>query len=894
MRWADKLRLRLRSIGRSSRVEHELDVELAFHLEQLVNENLASAMSPEDARFGALRNIGGIEQIKEQCRDTRRVGWIADFRQDVRYAVRTFRHAPGLMAVIVITLGLGIGANTAIFSIADALLLRSLPLRESERLIQVLQPDGPGLQEYGEHFAASDFPKMAESAGPFVQLAGETETRQITAAVEGVPEELLRRVVVSENYFDVLGVGAVIGRTISTKIGREAGRQPIAVISYGFWKRRFNLDPRVLGNMIRIGNSHFQVVGAAEPNFSGLEVGSSADIWTPLGMEPQPGISLRLIGRLNPGASPAQALGPLQALFHQRMLDMVGHAPPGTPDTLIDHIRHLTLKVIPAGKGMSSLRAEYGKSIQIVFGLVALVLLLACTTVATLLDARSSAREREMALRASLGASRWRLVRQLLTETVLIAAGAAGLGLVLAHWTSPLIVNSLAPSGSSVQLALRADGRLLVFTLLIGILVALFSGFIPAWRSSQRDLNSALKSGPRLAYAGGAHTGKIMVVSQVAMSLLLLLGAALFVRTLINLTTIDVGFDRRNVILANIQFRGSARQERLSLAWEELRRRLAAVPGIESASLSSGSVFNGAYGNGMLRLPGVPPDTKNPATCLFFRASAGFFRVMGMPLVKGRDFEPRDFDPAAPTVAVVSEALADHFFTTTNPIGRTFSHFEDTPPKWVTVIGVVKNTKFENLRNPSPMAVYLPYTWPQPPLVMSLAVRARRDVASLEGTLRRETSAANPDFSIRQIATQSKLIDATLVRERLLATVASFFGVLALLMAAVGLYGIMSFMVTRRTQEIGIRMALGASRHKVLRMVLYESGLIVTIGVVLGVALAQVAARLVSALLFGTTSQDPATIAIAVSILLAVALLAAFNPARRASKTDPLVALKGD
>ena len=519
----------------------------------------------------------------------------------------------------------------------------------------------------------------------------------------------------------------------------------------------------------------------------------------------------------------AQVAAPLQAVLHQRMVEMVGRAH-DFPQSLLNRILRLQIKLIPAGGGISPFRGEAGAPLFIVFGLVGLVLLMACATVGTLFEARHSARQGEMAVRMSIGAGRWRLIRQLLTEALLFACAAAALGFALARWTRPVLLALLTPFGASLELPSQADGRVLAFTAAIGVLAILLFALGPAWRSSAVNPLHALRSGAALTSSERVRRGKLAVVLQVSISMVLVLGAGAFVRTLIHLSHADTGFDRQNVIVAGVRFRGVDRDQRLARAWKELQQRVSAIPGVESASLSSGSPFDGASGNGLLRIPGLPSNNQGG---LFFLASPGFFQTTGMRIVQGRDFEPRDLEPGAAPVALVSESLSRDAFSGSSPIGRTFSNLEDSPPRWVTIIGVVRDIKFGNLREASPHVTYLPYNWPKPPQVLSIVLRARRDVAALGNALRREARLTDPDLAVGQITSQTRLIDESLTRERLLATVGVFFGVLAVLMAVIGIYGITSYTVSRRTQEIGIRIALGAPRATVLTMILKESALVV-------------------------------------------------------------------
>jgi predicted permease len=865
----DKVWLRVRSVACRQRVDEQLDIELTFHLEQQIQENLAAGMSPDEAAFAARRAIGDIAQIKDRCRDTRSVGWITDLLGDIVYACRTFARAPVFAITIAGTLALGIGANTAVFSIADALLLKTLPLPEPDRLVKFLQPDGPGLEEYGDRFSVDDYFAMRDAAGPFARLVGETGA---------VPEGLIRRDGASSNYFSDLGVTPVLGRTFQADDGSSVG-----VLSYAFWRDQFNLDSHVMGRTLRVGKATFEIIGVARPGFYGLEPDARTDVWTLIQRRPHEHRVLRIIGRLNPGATALQVFGPLQELFHERMLTMVAHPPPDTPKPVIERLKQLTLKIEPAGKGFSALRVEYDKPLRIVLAIVALVLLIACLNAASLMMARAIARQREMAVRVSLGAGRWRLLRQLLTESLLLSIPAALLGVAIAHWTAPL----LAP-----QLVLTIDGNLLAFTSIVCIAATLIFGLIPALRVSKLDVNSALRSASPQLSSGGARTSRVIVASQIAFSLVLLISSTQLVRTLCYLSTFDIGFDRRNVVLATVRFQGTDRGERLHREWERLLSGVSAMPEVESASLSTGSIFNAEHGEGAIRFPDGPANPQGLAGCLLFQASTNFFRSSGTVLIAGRDFGPHDFDEGTAPVAIVNDTFSRSYFHGASPIGKRFSNFEDDPPRWITVIGVVKDTRHGTLRSPMKPIAYLPYTWTRPDPVMSIIVRTRQDNLSLGVALRNVAAGVNPQFEIGQVTTQQKLLDDSLVRERLLAGISSVFALLALAMTAIGLYGIVNYTAARRIREIGIRLAVGAEPGHVVRMILREMCFTLTAGTFAGLLLSFGAVRWISFLLFGVRPQDSATLFSAIGILAAIALTSAWVPARRAARTDPVAALR--
>jgi predicted permease len=891
------LALKIRSLFHPRRAEYELDDELQFHFDQQVEENLAAGMPRAEAERAALRVIGGLGHIKEECRDARGTVWLTDFLHDLRYALRTLRRSPGFALAAVLTLAIGIGANTTVFSIADAVLFKMLPLREPNRLIQVLQPEFL-TNEYFDAFSFVNYREMQDAVRPFADLAAERPPFTAPVTIDGARESL-RRSVVSGNYFAALGIRPVAGRLFDPAMDADIGGHPEAVISYGFWQRRFNGAPRVIGRGIKVADAQFVIVGVSEPGFFGTQVGSMTDVWTPVVMEPARRLRLRgatlvrLIGRLRPGATESQALAPLQSWYHNQQMDGMRHVPPGTPASIFERAAQLRLKVVPAAKGISPLRKQYGEPIQIVFAVVAVVLLLTCGNVANLLLARASARQRELAVRVSLGAGRWRLVRQLLTESLLLAASAAVLGLLVANWTVPVLVGMLAPSDSPVQLAVGLDLRVLAFTAAVSLTTAVAFGLLPALRASRVEIHATLKSGSRTAGRSPANHGRLLMAAQVALSLVLLVTSALFVHTLWNLKRLDAGFDRHHVILAGLQFGGADSGERLTRDWLDLLQRAMAAPGVDSASLSIGGPFAGSHGKTAIRVQAAT-GTPNLDPNWFIPVSPNYFRTLGTPLVMGRDFEPRDFAPSAAPVAIISAAGARRYFPNQNPLGHKIADFETNPPGWTEVVGVAPDMKFDSLRTAAPAVLYLPFTLGSdaPPRIMTMQLRAHRDTGSLARALRQQLAAANPEFALGDLISQDKLVDDTLVRERLLATAGTFFGAIALLLAGIGIYGTINYSVSRRTQEIGIRMALGARPSEVLAMVLREALTTVAVGAFVGLAASRVLTRMLAGLLFGLKPQDLPTMTLAGSLLAIASLAAALVPAVRACRADPLRALR--
>ncbi len=898
MKWAD-VRLRLRAILFRERMDRDLQEELAGHLELETRKYLAAGLDLEEAQRRARLGFGGLEQVKEECRDKRRVGWFTDLLQDAGYALRTFRRAPGFTTIIVLMLAVGIGANTAIFGIVDAVLLKMLPVRDPGALFRTVNASS----DSGNEVSYRMFGEMRSRVKPYADLMAYQLPQKTAVFIGRSEEQYLEHQAVSGSFFSVLGVQAALGRLINAEDEKEPGQHAIAVISSDFWDNRFHRSSHVLGEKLRLGNRVFTIVGVAPPQFFGVEVGAIVDVWTPVSMAPAAELNdehlawLQIMGRRKPGVSLAQAVAPLQAVWEAALLEDVRlHAPPGTPRQVIERfLAGSKLKGASAGGGISYLREQYKRPLQIVMFVVAMVLLIACTNVANLMIARGSSRQREMAVRLSLGAGRLRLLRQLMTESALVALLSGVFGLLISRWATPLVIRSLAPGNSPVELAVKTDARVLGFTAAVVLLTVLIFGLFPALRLSKADIHSALKSGTRLTTGGAGRAGRMLVIAQFALSFVLLVGSILFTRTLWNLMSSDMGFDPHNVVVADLAYGNAQPPEKRYPLWAELLREVKQLPGVQACSLSSSALFSGSPRMLGVRVTDPASRPADPISDLL-AVSSDYFQSMGIRVKAGRSLNARDDSSSSPRVAVVNEAFEHKFFGTIDPLGKKMTKLADAP-EWVEIVGVVQNAKFNNMRQAAPPMFYVPYErmtdWfpPQmhPGYTLSLQVRGRQSAASLAATLRRQFGNA---FAVRQIAPQDKLIDNTLTAEKLLAGVSNLFGGLALVLTALGLYGIMSYAVARRRQEIGIRMALGATPNRVLSLMLGDSVVILLIGLLIGLPIALASTRAVRSLLYGLTPNGWTTFAVAGAVLLTASLLAAFIPAYKAAKTDPAIALR--
>jgi predicted permease len=913
MTWLRVFIHRIRGLFFKGKLEQDLEEEILSHLEMQIEENVRQGMNSEEARQVALRKFGGVEQIKEAYRDRRGLPLVESILQDLRYAVRTLKKSPGFTIVIVLTVALGIGANTAIFSIADAVLLRTLPVKEPDQLVLLSHT---AKHEDHDSFMYSGYERFRDRDHTLSGVLAYYPLR-LNVSVGEQPEPMINGQIVTGSYFPVLGVNAVLGRTIGPDDDRVPGAHPVCVISYNYWQRRFGSDPAIVGKTIHLSGLPFTVIGVTPPEFFGLDVGSSMDVSVPMTMQEQVmhgtrfdssfKTYIRVLGRLRPGATMDQAQASLGLIYQQHMADLVlsaSHEPKGKAGAF-NWMLEQKLLVDSGSKGLSTLRRQFSQPLLVLMNVVAMVLLIACANVAGLMLARVVARRKEMAVRLALGAGRMRLVRQLLTESLLLAALGGLFGVVFAWWGTRLFLPLISQGDIPPHLSFNPDLRMLGFTAAVTTLTGVLFGLAPAFLATHINLQSALKQDSQgmIGRTARLSFGHVFVIAQVALSLLLLVGAGLFVRSLQKLQQVDTGFARENVLVLKLEPVGgdNGKAPRLTTRYDELLRRVGALPGVRQASLVDYSPISRsewlARGANLedstikLYIEGYTPQSDEDMEVPGIQVYPNSFAALGIPLVSGRDFGPQDTSESH-AVAVINESMARRFFGSESPLGRHFGFVLRRGA--IEIIGVVKDAKYKSLREPWRPMFYMPFQTMGGQGQMTLVVRTMVDPATLATAVQREARAFDPVMPMFQAETLAAQLDDSLGQERLVARLSSVFGLLALLLACIGLYGVMAYDVARRTHEIGIRMALGASARRVVQLVLGETLWLVGIGVVIGLGAALAATRWVKSLLFGLQPHDPLTIGLAVFVLLAVAAVAGYLPVRRASRVDPMVALRHD
>ena len=906
----------LRSLFRREQVDRELDEELGAYLEMEAAEKMKQGMSRKDALRAVRLERGGLDLAKEVVRSGGWESFVETCWHDVLFGLRMLAKSPGFTATAVLTLVLGIGANTSIFSLLNAVMLQSIPVRHPEQLVvlrwsvhELPEESNIGTSSYGDclwvpgvhqscSFSYPMYKAILAHTNVFSSVLAMAGAGQLDLSGNG-PASLVGGELVSGNYFDTLGVSSALGRTLAPS-DDQPDATPVIVLSYPYWQRAFGSAPDAVGKTIRLNGAPFTIVGVIDPRFTRLTPGKSHDIWVPLSqaasLEPSwneqrrtiDGATnwwLAIVGRLKPGGTMAQAQAATNLVFRNEMLH--GAKP------LLKEIDEPQLALLPAQKGLVGFRQFYDKPIYILTVAVGIVLLIACANIAALLLARATAREKEMAVRLALGAGKARIIRQLLTESLLLSSAGAALGIVLADWSAQALAAFISKNAySTLFIDTRPDARILAFTLGIALLTGILFGIAPAFRGSRINVGPALKESAASSDATKVPgrrfgLGSALIVAQVALSVVVLTGAGLLVRTLANLRNIDPGFDTHNVLLFGINPKlAGYNNDRIQTLYSELQTRLASIPGVISASYSSDTLLSAGQWTSGVHIEGQPEKTTVETDMLAVGPS--FFETMRLPLLNGRTFAALDLR-STQAVAIVNQTFVRRFLEGRNPIGL---HLGGTTPSGNKVereiVGVVADAKYDDLRKPLEPTAYIPLQEGE----AYFALRTSTKPEALIPEVRRIVGALDDNLPLFDMRTQTQTIDRLLFNERLVAKLSSLFGALALILACVGLYGLLSYEVARRTREIGIRTALGAQRREIFRLVLFQGLTLAMVGALVGIGAAIGVTRYLGSLLYGIRATDPATFVIIAFLLIAVALLACYIPSRRAIRVDPLVALR--
>ena len=831
--------------------------------------------------------------------------------KDIRYAMRGLLRRPAFAIVAVIILALGIGANTAIFTLINAVLLKPLPVSKPDELVLfndspsegTRTTDGDPSTGQWRYFSYSAYRYFREHNRSFQELSAfrSGESRVSVRRTDGQTGETTQRAsghLVSGNYFAVLGVNAMQGRVLTNEDDQPAA-PPAAVISNGYWKQRLNGDTQIIGKTILLNGAAFTIVGVMPPEFFGVRVRRSPDFWLPLAFQPQ--IELRksflddknvywlnMVGRLKPGTALGQAEANVSAELRDFLTEQAGTK---LTEDRRRGIQNTYIQLVPGGRGLSGLRTFYSQALRMLMVIVLMVLLIACANVGNLLLSRAAARQAEFSLRQALGASRVRLIRQLLTESFLLAVIGGLAGILLAQWGVSFLVARVAATS---PLDVKPDFRVLLFTVGISLASGVLFGLAPALRATKADLNAALKEKAAHVRRGRFGLASLLVIAQITVSLVLLVGAGLFARSLLKLQQEDLGFNRDNVFLTSVDTRlAGYKPAELTSLYRQLYERLSALPNVRSVTLASTSPMSGSSTNSSVLVRGYTPKPGEDMVVADMLIGPNYSETLGLPLLLGRDIGLQD-TPASTKVAVVNQVFAQSYFPGQNPIGRRITFEEDSDKDDLEIVGVVGDVKYSSAKEKANATVYRSILQVQDQLTYSnvLELRTAGDPLGVASEVRAAIAQVDAKLPLGALTSLRIQTDEALRQERLMAQLVSFFGLLALGLACIGLYGIMAHAVVRRTNEIGIRMALGAERRDIIWMILRETLILVVIGMAIGVPAALGAAKLISSQLFGLNPSDPVTLVTAVVLLTLVAALAGYLPARRASRVNPLVALR--
>ncbi len=894
--------VRLRALLQRSATDRELDEELRIHVERAIQRNLARGMPESQARYAAHREFGNVTTITENARDAWRWQWLEQLQQDVRYALRSMRRRPGFTAVAVTSIALGSGAAIALFAIVDSTLLRPLLVHDPARLVA----------SHGGSYPL--YRRLRELHQVFSDVAAVSLLDRSNVTTDGaggsVDRGLVRVELVSGNYFSLLGVKPAVGRTLAPDDDRAPGAHPVAVISDGYWRRRFGGTPDILGRTLGLNGTTYTVVGVIARGFTGETMGRPVDVWLPIMMQSQvmlemPGLLernngwLRIIARLKPGVTVTQAQAAVQPTYRDNEIAFAGS---GVTPLFIENLRTNPFLLVPIEHGYSRSRDTLERSMAILLAIVGAVLVIACANVAALQLARAEARGREMAIRLAIGAARARLLRQLLTESVVMATigGTLGVALAIAATTllsttisvGPVQMDARAPS-SWVSLDLHPHARTYIVAAGISLATGILFGLAPAFRGSRVRLAPSLMGRGTASSSGpaSAYLGRLFVVAQVALTLVLVVVTSLFIRTLLKLQAQPLGIDRTHLLLVWTAPGQAGRSgERLPDFIRAVLDSVARVPGVISATGTNHGILEGEDGGGaseLLDIPGQPP--KPGLTVMRAGVTPGFFETSGMSLLDGRDLTERDVI-GAPRAAVINETMSHFFFGDTSPIGRRLGSGDAA----VEIIGVVKDTKHGTPRDRRGVWYVSYRQYPGLMRNLCIVVRTSGDPRAIVGPVRQVLHAIEPNLPILRADTIDEQLGDTLAHERAIAMLSLGFGSFAVLLACIGLYGVVANAVTRRTNEIGIRMALGARHSSVVMMVFSDTARIVIAGLAIGAPMTVVARSMIANRLYDVAASDPATIGVAMLTLAGVTAIAGVLPAYRAARIDPNTALRCD
>jgi predicted permease len=888
-------------MAQRSRKEAELRDELQFHLQEEAEQREVGGLPAEQAKW-ARRDLGNVALLMEDTRAT--WGWTSLERlwQDLRYSVRMMRRNPGFAAAAILSLALGIGANTAIFSLLNALVFRPLPVADPQHLVQftntfpLWDTGGSGRESYS-YPQLEVFQTQSKTLSGIFGVAG---LGRIDIGFHGT-SGIAQGAASSDNFFSVLGVAPQHGRFFSA--GEDRAGASVAVLGDRYWRNRFGADASIVGGAITLNQVPFTVIGITPPEFSGISVGSSPDIWVPLHAldrlrpnskrwtDPFSSAWLVIAGRLRPGVSRQQAQAELDVIHRRFLAEQLSISELGGLENVQRFAREGRLVLEPAATGLESgLRDSYAFPLKLLMSVAGIVLLVACANIANLLLARASNRRREIAVRLALGASRGRLVRQFLTESIVLASIGGTLAVPLAWWGSRVLVRMISTGDSRVPLAVDPDWRIFAFTAAVSLLTGILFGLAPAVRGTRVDPGPVMNEGTRSAGRSSHTLDHILVVAQVALSVVLVTGAGLFARTLQKLWKVDVGYDRQNVLMFSVDAKlAGYPRHRAGAVYREILRRLQALPGVKSASASIVRPVDDQFYllDQVNEIDGRGLPERDAIRVAWNATSPGYFSTVSTPVVSGRDFAPYD-NETAPKVVIVGESLAKRAFPNRNPLGHRLG--------LGTIVGVVKDSLYSGARDQPRPLLYYPLFQHGPDQefgwgFVSFELRYG-SLSNLLDEVRREVASVDRNLPVFRAKTLVAQTEESLMEERLLATVSGFFGALALLLACIGLYGLMAYAVARRTAEIGVRLALGARRDHIMWLVLRETLWITLAGIAAGVPLALWAAQYAKSVLFGIGTADPLTIVATIATLIGVAALAGYIPARRALRVDPMVALR--